>query len=167
MLALVNRVEVVAGDVVFVPAGVLHAIGEGVLLVELQEPEDLSILLEWRGFELDGERDGHLGVGFDRALTAVDHTGMSDERLAELVGPAGYGSVFPAAADEFFRLERVDVAGAVTLEPGFAILIVTAGSVRLGDLDLPRGSTVAVPNATGPIGLAGGGEVLVCRPPAA
>ena len=40
---------------VLVPAGVLHAIGEGVLLVELQEPEDLSILLEWRGFELDGD----------------------------------------------------------------------------------------------------------------
>ena len=58
---------------VLVPAGRLHAIGEGVLLLELQEPEDLSILLEWGGFALDGERDGHLGLGFDLALSAVDH----------------------------------------------------------------------------------------------
>ena len=166
LLALLNTVDVAAGDVVLVPAGVLHAISEGVLLVELQEPEDLSILLEWRGFELDGERDGHLGVGFDLALTAVDHHALSPDRLAELVRPAGFGSVFPPEADEFFRLERVAVEGTATLAPGFAILVVVSGEVRLGDLSLPRGRTVVVPNAAGAIVLTGAGEVLACRPPA-
>ncbi|MEO8263580.1 MAG: carbohydrate kinase [Pseudolysinimonas sp.] len=166
LLALLNTVPVVAGDVVFVPAGVLHAIGEAVLLVELQEPEDLSILLEWRGFELDGERDGHLGVGFDLALTAVDHHALTPARLAELVRPAGYGSVFPTEADEFFRLERVAVDGTATLDAGFTILVVTEGEVRMGDLTLPRGRTVVVPDAAGAIVLSGRGEVLACRPPA-
>jgi mannose-6-phosphate isomerase len=73
----------------YVPPGVLHAVGEGVL-VELQEPEDLSILLEWRGFELDGERDGHLGLGFDLAPEAVECRSRSSEEIRQLVRPAGW-----------------------------------------------------------------------------
>ena len=69
-----HALSVSAGDTVFVPPGVLHTIGEGILLVEVQQPEDLSILLEWRGFAIDGARDGHLGLGFDTALTAVELT---------------------------------------------------------------------------------------------
>src|SRR3712207_7675257 len=38
------------GDAIFVPAGTPHAIGDGVLIVELQEPSDMSVLLEWEGF---------------------------------------------------------------------------------------------------------------------
>ena len=37
--------EVKAGDAVFVPAGVAHAIESGIFVLELQEPTDLSILL--------------------------------------------------------------------------------------------------------------------------
>jgi mannose-6-phosphate isomerase len=119
LLALLHRVEVKPGDVVYVPPGVLHAIGEGVFLVELQEPEDLSILLEWRGFELDGERDGHLGLGFDLALEAVECRSRSSEEIYQLLRPAGFGSsVLPEAADRFFRLERVALNGEATLDPG-------------------------------------------------
>ena len=167
LLDALHPVAVAPGDVVFVPAGVLHAIGEGVFLVEVQEPEDLSILLEWRGFELDGERDGHLGVGFDAALGAVEMRTRTAEELAGLVRPAGFGaSVLPAGADPLFRLERATVDGDVELEAGFAILIVTEGAMRLGALDLARGSTVVVPHAAGPLALSGRGEVLVARPPA-
>ena len=72
LLGLLHRLTVAAGDAVYVPPGVLHATGEGVFLVEVQEPEDLSILLEWRDFELDGERDGHFGLGFPVVIDAVD-----------------------------------------------------------------------------------------------
>jgi mannose-6-phosphate isomerase len=52
MLAATNQVPVAAGDTVLCPAGMPHAIGEGILLVELQEPTDWSVILEWRGFPL-------------------------------------------------------------------------------------------------------------------
>jgi mannose-6-phosphate isomerase len=168
MVEALNPVPLSAGDVVFVPAGVLHAIGEGVFLVEVQEPEDLSIVLEWSGFDLDGESLGHLGVGFDLALEAVELRARSADDLSELARPAGYGlSVLPAAADPFFRMEREAIDGHVPLEPGFAILIVTEGAVGLGVLDLPRASTVVVPHAAGPLAVSGRGEVVVARPPAA
>jgi mannose-6-phosphate isomerase len=171
LLGLLHRVTVAEGDVVYVPPGVLHAIGEGVLLVEVQEPEDLSILLEWAGFDLDGPRDGHLGLGYPLALQAVELRGRSVEEIAALVRPAGVGaSVLPRAADPFFRLERAVVDGnPVVLEPGFAVLVVIEGALELetdtGRLDLPRGSTAVAPHSAGPLRLSGHGELLACRPP--
>jgi mannose-6-phosphate isomerase len=94
MRGLLHRVDVRPGDIVHVTPGVLHAPGEGVFLVELQEPEDLStgLLLEWQDFELDGERDGHLRLGFDLALQAVECRSRSAEEIGKLVRPAGFGS---------------------------------------------------------------------------
>src|SRR5437763_359315 len=75
----VHTREVRPGDGILVPAGTAHFIGEGVLLTELQEPTDLSILLEWDGFAVDGDAEGHLGLGFDVALDALDLTVWSDD----------------------------------------------------------------------------------------
>jgi mannose-6-phosphate isomerase len=167
LLGLLHEVAVAPGDVVFVPPGVLHAIGAGVLLLELQQPEDLSILLEWRDFALDGTADGHLGLGFGVALTAVDRTALSREALAGLVRPAPpSGSAFPSGADAFFRLERRAVDGPSRLDPGFAVLVVAGGSVTLSGREAPSGSTWLVPAGEGPIDLDGTGELLVARPPA-
>ncbi len=169
LLSLLHRVEVSPGDVVYVPPGVLHAIGEGVFIVEVQEPEDLSILLEWRDFELDGERDGHLGLGFDLALEAVECRGRTSEEMHQLVRPAGFGSsVLPDAADPYFRLERIALDGEATLDPGFALLVVLTGEVDLQNrrtVQLTAGDTVLAPNAFGPLIVRGRGELLVCRPP--
>jgi mannose-6-phosphate isomerase len=68
LLASLKVVPVAAGDTVLVPAGLPHTIGQGVLLAELQEPTDLSVLLEWEGFAVDGPTQGHLGLGFELAL---------------------------------------------------------------------------------------------------
>jgi len=170
MLSLLHRVTVEPGDLVYVPPGVLHAIGEGVLLVEVQEPEDLSILLEWAGFDIDGSRDGHLGLGYPVALQAVERRGRSSEEIAQLVRRAGVGdSVLPAEADAYFRLERAVVDGTAELEPGFAVLVVTGGALTLetagGALDLPRGTTAVAPHSAGPLRISGRGELLACRPP--
>jgi mannose-6-phosphate isomerase len=169
ILGLLHRVEVHSGDVVYVPPGVLHAIGEGVFLVELQEPEDLSILLEWRDFELDGERDGHLGLGFDLALEAVECRSRGSEEIRELVSPAGFGSsVLPAAAGPYFRLERVALNGDATLDPGLAVLVMLTGETDVEDgrrTHVVSGNTALAPHAFGHLRLHGRGELLVCRPP--
>jgi mannose-6-phosphate isomerase len=169
MLSLLHRVLVYPGDLVYVPPGVLHAINEGVFLVELQEPEDLSILLEWRDFDVDGERDGHLGLGFDLALKAVECRSRSGEEVHQLIRPAGFGSsVLPEAADPYFRLERVALNGETTLDPGLAVLVMLTGEADLEGgraLHLRGGSTAVAPNAFGPLVLRGYGQLLACRPP--
>jgi mannose-6-phosphate isomerase len=169
LLGMLHRVDVSSGDVVCVPPGVLHAIGEGVFLVELQEPEDLSMFLEWRDFELDGERDGHLGLGFDLALEAVECRGRSKEEVREQVRAAGFGpSVLPAAADPYFVLERIALDGEANIDAGFTVLVMLTGEADLESgrrLRLGAGSTAVAPNAFGRLVFRGRGEILACRPP--
>ena len=87
MLAVTNRVPVEAGDSLLCPAGTPHAIGAGILLVELQEPTDWSILLQWRGFPL-GPDDATLGLPLEEALACVGRRAVGAERLAGLRGAA-------------------------------------------------------------------------------
>lgn len=176
LLRLMHRVPVEPHQTVYVPPGVLHAIGEGVFLVEVQEPEDLSILLEWRDFELDGRADGHLGLGFETALSAVETRARTEVEVDDLVGGrlTGAGPVdgdtLAAGAAEYFRLERVTIAGESRLDPGFAVLITIAGtvSVTAGDgttIEAPCGTTLLAPFAAAELVVRGQGRVLVARPP--
>ncbi|SFS13604.1 mannose-6-phosphate isomerase [Microbacterium sp. cf046] len=172
LLGLLHEREVEAGDVVYVPPGELHAVGKGVFLLELQQPEDLSILLEWHGFAIDGSLDGHLGLGFDLALQAVTTQGRSPDDIDRWVRPPSEGqSVLPADSEPFFRLERHVVDRKVVIEPGFAIVVVEDGELKLksagGSAHVARGGTLAIPHAAGALTISGSGTVLVCRPPRA
>jgi mannose-6-phosphate isomerase len=175
ILDSLNQVAVAPGDTCLVPAGVPHAIGAGITLVELQEPTDFSILLEWAGFPIDGAKEGHLGLGLDVALTALDYSGW-DERLHTLRAPRpgaaerpGVTRLLPVDADTFFRAERVDASAPVTFEPGYAVLIVTSGHGQIayptGSLAVQRGASVLVPYVAGPTTLEGDFQALRCRPP--
>jgi mannose-6-phosphate isomerase len=170
MLDLLHTREVGPGDTVFVPPGTLHAIGAGTLLAEVQEPEDLSILLDWRDFELDGEADGHLGLGFPTAIGAARLEAWSDEVVSTMIKSAGSDTrLLPDAAAQFFRLDKVVVTDTERMPAGFAVLIVIAGNVLVhsdgADLELPSGSTVVVPFAAGELTVTGSGEILLFRPP--
>jgi mannose-6-phosphate isomerase len=174
MLAALNRVRAQPGDAFFVPAGTLHAIGEGLLIVELQEPSDLSVLLEWEGFEIDGPTDGHLGLGFDTALEAAEREPLGPDQLERLRASRvedGVERLFPPEADAFFRAERIRPDPSCPLPQGFSVLIVLDGSGRLetqaGDISLTRGATVLLPWAAGEGALEGELEVLRCLPPEA
>ena len=104
-------------------------IGAGILMVEVQEPTDLSVLLEWEGFELT-EDDGHLGLGWDTALQALDRSAWDERGVAALRGPGAGRSLLPAAADPWFRAERV--RGGDELDAGFSILVGLSGAGDLG-----------------------------------
>jgi mannose-6-phosphate isomerase len=178
MLTALNELPVAAGDCIFVPAGVPHSLGEGILMVELQQPSDLSVLLEWAGFAFDGTREGHLGIGFEAALDSVRRRAVTDEELRELkrfvddapeVRP-GARSLLPAAADPFFRAERLRPDPATALEAAYSLLVVVEGRGAIeteagGTLDLRRGDTVLVPHAAGAGEVSGPVDVVRCLPP--
>jgi mannose-6-phosphate isomerase len=161
MLDALNALELVTGESIFVPAGTPHAIDAGVLIVELQEPADLSLLLEWEGFA-SGEDEATLGIGWERALECVDRSATDPSRLR--------GPRLPDEAGRFFRAERVEAAGSAELGRGFAILVFTEGAAALlsedGEpLQLGRGDTVLVPWSAGDCRLEGEATALACRPP--
>jgi mannose-6-phosphate isomerase len=166
MLAALNPVTVTAGDTVFVPAGVPHAIDAGVFIVELQQPTDLSVTLEWKDF-LDDEAGGHLGIGFDTALGCVDRQSWAN-RLDGLVHrDTTRTELF--GHPEFFRAERLH--DEAVLDASFGVLVVLDGAgvlhtEKAGDVPLAKGATFVVPHAAGESTVDGEVTVIRCLPPA-
>ncbi len=167
MLATLHRIPVREGAGILVPAGAPHAIGAGVLVLELQQPTDFGIALERRS-----EHAGDLGLGTELALAAVDRSAWSPERLQNLMGRGltGPGPILPEPAEPFFRAELVSGSAQAPLEPGFAVVVGLAGSGELkgefsgGALPLGRGSTVLVPFGAGATTVAGNIDLVICRP---
>lgn len=171
LLGLLHERRLEPGDTVFVPPGTLHAIGMGNFVVEVQEPEDMSILAEWTSFAIDGEEDGHLGLGFELAVDAIDRRGLTAMEVDELVTRQGTGtSVLSFLADDYFCVAHLNPSsGPVTIPATFGVLIVTGGSVELfsmgGDVSLLKGDTVLVGHASGDLMLTGNGSVVAVTPP--
>jgi mannose-6-phosphate isomerase len=187
LVACLNQIIVYPGDAVLVPSGTPHCTGAGAFVLELQEPTDFSVLLEWDGFALDGPAEGHLGLGFETALECVNRRAFTPARLEELVrrnGPprleANGVSLLPTQADPYFRALRVHTATATTtttttttttatVAATFAIVVVTAGTgvleTRVARTPLRRGTAVVVPYAAGDMAFRGEITALVALPP--
>jgi mannose-6-phosphate isomerase len=174
ILGAMNRLAVQTGDAIFVPAGTPHAIGAGLFIIELQEPTDFSVMLEWRDFNMSDLRDGQLGMSRDQALECFDRRRRDD--LAALrrearANAGGVTSLFPSDADPFFQAQDIVVTPAcpIVVEARYSVVIVVegAGSVVTAQSQLPveRGSTVLVPFAAGPMELRGGLRAVRCLPP--
>jgi mannose-6-phosphate isomerase len=177
MLGRLHKLEVAPGDAVLVPAGTPHAIGEGVFAVELQEPTDFSIMLEYKGFDLDPD-GSELGLGRDVALQCVRQKAFSAADIDGLRRHSQAGAsaqapavqeVMPLAANPYFRAQRVLGRGAVRLEASFAVVVVISGEGSLeGDgwsHPVKRGDTLVVPWGSGPVRVTGEVELLRCLPP--
>ena len=153
LLGALNPVPVSAGDAVFVPAGVPHAIGDGILIAELQEPTDLSILLEWDGFGIDDEQAATLGLGWDVALASVERTARDPSAL---LGPPGRRRRLRAPARGRRAPSSPPSASRPRAAPwsspaGFAVVLVVEGAGTLAGLEVTRGDALLVPHAAGPV----------------
>lgn len=65
-----NRLSVKAGDAVFIPAGLVHAVGKDILLCEIQQSSDLTYrVYDWNRTGIDGKpRKLHI----EQALDVID-----------------------------------------------------------------------------------------------
>jgi mannose-6-phosphate isomerase len=167
MLALMHRIPVQPGDGVVVPGGTPHAIGQGVLLVEAQEPTDQSILLE-RVNTTAADDEIFLGLDRDVALSAVESAPLGD--VGQLVRHAradGLTPVLPESAAEFFHMDLL--VPHADVPAGFAVAVVLAGAGSLrpahGEpLAVTAGDTLVVPARCGEWHVDGDVRLLVCRP---
>jgi mannose-6-phosphate isomerase len=165
LLDALNPVPVSPGDALFVPAGQAHAIGEGVLIVELQEPTDMSILLEWHGYA-DDDTAATLGLGWDLALSSVDRAARDAESLRGPRPSEPIAALLPPAASTFFIAQSLDSArGDLQLDAGFAVILVTGGTGEVAGVEVQRGDALVVPHAAGEVRVEGRLQAIACRPP--
>jgi mannose-6-phosphate isomerase len=161
ILRALNAFPVSRGDTVFVPAGTPHTIGEGILLLELQEPTDLSVLLEWKGIATHPDGVADLGLGSAVALSSVDLRSSDPRALRGVVERP-----FPSDADQFFRAEIASSGVRFAEGPAVAVVIEGKGTVATqgGTLDVQRGDTALLPFAAGAGQVSGPASVVLCRP---
>jgi mannose-6-phosphate isomerase len=177
MLAAMNLLPARPGAVFYVPAGVPHSIGPGVMITELQEPTSFSILAEFAAFGLDANQ-ATLGLGWADAIGCFDRFGYTRERLTRLQpeqrivaesATARVSQLFGDEAAPFFQALRVEITDSWTMPPSFAILIIERGSGVLetghGEKPVVSGDTWVVPFSASPIALTGDLRCLVCLPP--
>ncbi len=149
---LLNRVTLLPGEGVYLPAGNLHAYLEGVG-VEIMASSD-NVL---RG----GLTPKHVDV--PELLRVLDFEPIDAIPLAAT--PSGTESVYATPAPEF-RLSRVDLAGGACslATTGPEILLVTAGEAvaqdRIGRHRLRRGESAFLPAASGEVSLEGTATVF-------
>ncbi len=141
-----NVVQVVAGDLIFVDAGTVHAIWPGAVLLETQQNCDLT----YRMYDYGRPRELHI----EKSLEATRLTTRAGK-----VAPIELADRTVLIEVEYFRVERLPVAGSrlgKTLpgrgEPahGLSYLFAAAGAGRLigpdfDPIDLPARGIVAVP----------------------
>lgn len=144
-----------AGDVLFCPAGTIHAIGAGVTLFEIQQNLDLT----WRLHDYGRGRDLHLDAALAVACTdawvppaALPAAGVGRALLVE-----GPGFVFE-------RL-RLDGGGVVSPAPGRPVwMAIIDGAIEIGGAAATPGD---VWYADGGCAVSGAGTLLLAYPGAA
>jgi len=75
---LINSTPVSRGDVFFIPAGMVHAIGAGVLLTEIQQTSDVTYrIYDWDRVDASGKpREMHTTLALDAINFGLDSTNL-------------------------------------------------------------------------------------------
>jgi mannose-6-phosphate isomerase len=153
MSGLLRRVDVAPGDALLVRAGIVHAIGPGVTLFEVQQSSDTTYRLhDWgrgRPLHLDRAREALLDHAPERAVRADDGADRWQTLLDTPAFRLAHGRVATRLASgprAGFALLTV-LAGTGTLHsgtrahalrPGDALLVLGEARIEGGDIELLR-----------------------------
>jgi mannose-6-phosphate isomerase len=84
ILACFEKIPIKPGDVFMVPGGMPHAIGEGVFMVEIMEPTDFAVRIEFdRGGYVLPEESRFMNRGIDFALSMFNYENTPVEDIKE------------------------------------------------------------------------------------
>lgn len=168
--ALMHRIAVQPGDVVFVPAGTLHAINAGIVLFEIQQKSDLTYRVYDYGRRdprTGKQRELHLNKALDVSILAP-----ADRSTVPPLHLASDGTRTLLTACTYFALERwsFDAPLNLTTSPEtFEILTLLDGEAALHwpsdpqGIVLRRGDSVTLPAALGAYTLEPSGAVTLLR----
>ncbi len=137
---LLRQLPVKAGDVVYIPAGTVHAIGAGIILYELQQTSDVTYrIYDWNRKDAQGKtRELHV----DKARQVLDYHRWTRDAIKPLATSDNRTMII---AGPYFNEEIVDGPGA-----------------RLNTYDSPV-SICALEHSLS-VSLAGGGNAVVVPP---
>ena len=146
---LLNRVEVKKGDIFFIPAGTVHALGAGIEVVEVQQTSDVTYrIYDWDRVDATGKgRELHTALAVD----AIDFEADAD--LLHKPYDLQRGGEVKAIDSKFFTMSLLDVADYKLLDrsalDSFIIYIALSGNMTVkadGNTEsLSEGELVLIP----------------------
>ena len=141
---LLRRVKVKAGETYYIPAGMVHAIGKGIILYEIQQSSDVTYrFYDWERKDLKGnKRELHI-------QKAVDVTDVDAQLDAAPETNLGNGR-FRLLDKKYFGLDRFqEFSGVLPVDKRRFAFLTALKECRLswpeGQLTLPAGHTALLP----------------------
>ena len=140
ILSCFDKIPVKSGDCFYVPGGVPHAIGEGVFMIEIMEPTDFAVRIEFeRGGYLLPEKARFMDRGIDFALSMFEFAERSIDQVKAdffiaprelpLQGSGTRHALFDSRKTDRFYAERLTVDGEISVaHDAMRVLVVTSGS---------------------------------------
>lgn len=172
--SLLNYIQIKAGDVLFIPAGTVHAILGGTLIYEVQEESDTTLrLYDWNRCNRDGKkRELHVKSALEIAKLGSDGIHKPDPVIIEETALYSYSSRCRCSN---FALEEISfcAAGTLLLPPidSFRAVSVIAEEAEVACPEsrtvLNKGDSVLVPAQIRDCRISGraGGKVLITTVP--
>ena len=171
MAALLHKIPVQPGEIYLIRGGCPHAIGSGVLLLEIQEPTDYTISLETHdtaGNEVPGQLI-HQGLGFEKMFECFHYTTQDPDksRMEPKALSPGYEELISYGDTPCFCLRRMQVSGARAQEAGDLpyTLAVTKGQGTVNGIAVKQGDCLFVSAGQEAYEITGTMEILQCLPP--
>ncbi len=165
-LNYVNKVKVKKGDVFFINAGTLHAIGSGILLAEVQQNCNTTYRVYDYNRLVNGKpRELHVEKAIDVTDT-VPPTRNGDPDSAPVV--MGDTTAQALCQCEFFKMDTLQINGSHTIavnEESFVSLLVLNGEACLSangeSLSLTAGDSIFLPADCGNVVIEGNIKLLI------
>lgn len=161
---LLRRVKVKAGDFVYVPSGTIHAIGKGIIILEIQQSSDIT----YRVYDYDrvddtgNKRELHLERS--KQVTTAPHQDAAVEQTEKVTG----GLIEKKLVEEqYFTVYHWELNGHADckMEQSFLQVSVVEGKAALTidktSFDIEKGTHFILPHGLGQFKIEGKAELIV------
>lgn len=164
-LETVNKVKVKKGDLFFIEAGTLHAIGKGILLAEIQQNSNTTYrVYDYGRLGADGKpRELHIDKAVDVTECVPPTRPITPEGSEEVFD--GYTEQLLTKCD-LFNVEKITVKDEYTAKAdnsSFISLLVTNGAGTVDGIKIKKGDSLFVPANYGKFTVTGNTELIVTR----
>lgn len=161
---LLNRVEVKKGDVFFIPAGTVHALGAGIEVVEVQQTSDVTYrIYDWDRVDASGKgRELHTALAVD----AIDFE--ADAEVLHKQYNLSKGGESKVIESPYFTMVIHDVDAVKYLDrsmlDSFIVYICLSGSATIsidgGKEELTAGELVLIPAEACEVAIEGTAQLM-------
>ena len=165
-LSALNQIEVHAGETYFIPAGLVHAIGGGILLAEVQQNCDLT----YRVYDFDRlDKNGKpRELHTEKAIECVKC--FSHEDIDAIRFESGSRGGETLADCRYFKVKRLEIGGerkiSVTEESFVHLLCISGGGKLIyedEEYEICRGDSYFLPAGLGDLLLEGNMTVILSQ----